>query len=257
MSVFRELERRIDEQLRKLFAGAEPADQRRELIEIQRAILDDVADHAQTLPRARRVLPFNDLRIRIPVPEPDRRTAFQLVFVEGDQLGREIREHLRREEIEFPADIRVAVDLLSENVPDFAGKGFHVAYGTREAEAATVTLAMAATVRFTPAAGEAIEVAKPRIHVGRTAEVLDDRKRLVRRNDVVLDHDTVSRAHAHIEFDPKRRAFHLFDDGSTYGTGVIHSGRLCDVPASGARGQRLDSGDEIYFGQARVKFEIL
>jgi pSer/pThr/pTyr-binding forkhead associated (FHA) protein len=113
-------------------------------------------------------------------------------------------------------------------------------------------------VRFIPTAGTQIELAhKSRIQVGRTAEVLDDRRRLVRRNDVVLEDATVSRAHAHLEFDSAAGHFRLFDDGSSYGTGVIHDGRLVDVPKAGARGMSLHSGDDIYFGQSRVRFEVI
>jgi len=86
-------------------------------------------------------------------------------------------------------------------------------------------------------------------------DVHDDRRRLVRRNDLVIDHTTVSRAHAHVEFSSGE--YRLFDDGSSYGTSVIHEGRLVEVPRAGGRGLRLHSGDEIYFGQIRVGFEIV
>ena len=68
---------------------------------------------------------------------------------------------------------------------------------------------------------------------------------------------TVSRAHAHIEYDAAAGEFRLFDDGSAYGTSVVHNGRLINLPPTGGRGVRIDSGDEIYLGQARVLFEIL
>jgi pSer/pThr/pTyr-binding forkhead associated (FHA) protein len=110
-------------------------------------------------------------------------------------------------------------------------------------------------VRFTLPNGESIDVTKQRIHIGRTTEVLDDRRRLVRRNDLAIDDQTVSRAHAHIEH--AAGDFRLFDDGSSYGTSVLHRGGLVEVPKSGARGQKIESGDEMYFGQSRVRFDIL
>ena len=67
---------------------------------------------------------------------------------------------------------------------------------------------------------------------------------------------TVSRTHAHIEYDASTGEFRLFDDGSSYGTSVMHDGRVVGVPAAGGRGLRIDSGDEIYLGQARLLFEI-
>ena len=249
MNLFRDFERTIDEKLRGLFQG-----QKREVIEIQRALLDEITDRAQSLPRARRVLAFNDIAIRIPTPEEDRRTAFRLVFIEGNALEQQIKTHLRREEIEFPADLRVTVELLEEAVPDFAAKGFHIVLGTRERE--PVTKPEVKTARFTLPTGTAIDVSGLRLHIGRTPEVLDDRRRLVRRNDLAIDEQTVSRAHAHIEQDATGD-FRLYDDGSSYGTSVLHRGRLVKVPKGGARGQRIESGDEIYFGQSRVRFDIL
>jgi hypothetical protein len=250
MNIFRDLERAIDEKLRGLFDAPK---QRRELIEVQRAILDDVVDRAELLPRGRRVLPANEITVRIPAPEEGRNTAFRLVFIEGGALEKEIKAHLQRESVEFPGDLTVHVDLIAEDVPDFAGKGFHAVYGTRER--ATPPETSSETIRFTRASGETLDITKQRIHIGRTAEVLDDRRRLVRRNDVVLDEHTVSRAHAHIEYDSASGHFRLYDDGSSYGTSVLHNGRLVEVPKSGARGQKLESGDEIYIGQSRVLFE--
>jgi hypothetical protein len=244
MNIFRDLERTIDEKLRGLF---DAPDQRRELIEIQRAILDDIADRAQLLPRARRLLSSNDIRIRIAAPEEDRRTACQLIFIDGDALENEIKSHLRREDIEFPHDLRVTV----EAVPDLAGQPFHIIYSNTKVSPSLKT------VRLTLPDGAEVQVSKPRIHIGRTAEVLDDRRRLARRNDVAIDEQTVSRAHAHIEYDAASGDFRLFDDGSSYGTSVLHRGRLVEVPKAGGRGQRLESGDEIYFGQVRARFELL
>jgi hypothetical protein len=247
MNLFRDLERVIDEKLRGLFPV-----QKRELIEIQRAILDEIADRAQSLPRARRVLAANQITVTVPAPEEDRRTAFRLVFVEGDALEHDLKAHLRRESIEFPANLKVSIDLIDEPVPDFSEKGFHVVLANRET--ADKTEPAANTVSFTLPNGSTIEVNKARIHIGRTPEVMDDRRRLVRRNDLAIDEQTVSRAHAHIEFDRSAGTFRLFDDGSSYGTSVVHDGRLVEVAKAGARGQTLRDGDEIYIGQTKVTF---
>lgn len=273
MSVFRDLERRIDDQLRKLFSGTATAghnDQRRELIEIQRGVLEDIADRAQLLPRARRVLPFNQVDVRIPAPDEERKTALKIVFMDGDSLEAEVKAHLRREQIEFPADLRLAVEAIEEELPELAAKGYHLVFRTREETAPgqrTETIAPAArSARFIVIAGTAtapeFDFAKRRIQIGRTAEVLDDHRRLVRRNDIAFEaaddevNATVSRAHAHIEHDAASGEFRLFDDGSAYGTSVLQEGRLVNVPKAGLRGLRLSPGDEIYFGQARVRFEI-
>ncbi|HYP05059.1 MAG TPA: FHA domain-containing protein [Bryobacteraceae bacterium] len=271
MSLFRDIEKRIDSQLRKLFASENAEAQGRELVEIQRAILDEVEDKAQLLPRARRRFPYNDLVVRIAAAEPDRRSAIDIVFVEGDALQQEIIKHLHDEEIEVPADLRVRVEALEQAPAEIAAKGYHINYSTRETAKPDATAAPPAparrTVRLTVLHGDAeqptYELTRSRIHLGRLAEVLDERRRPVRRNDVVFresadkPNSTVSRAHAHIEFDEASGEFRLFDDGSAYGTSVIHNGRLVNVPPAGGRGLRIVPGDEIYVGQARVLFETL
>jgi hypothetical protein len=252
MNLFGDIERRIDDRLRKLFGSSDAGpSQGKELIEIQRAILDRIDERVQQLPRARRVFPYNEVAVRIPVPDPERRIAFETVFVADDALREEIVDHLRRDEVEFPGDLRVGVTLVeTEELTEPS----IVCRSAEKPAAAPTAAAVLGTVRLTPLGGTPQELNRPRIQVGRHAEVLDERRRLVRRNDVTIDHDTVSRAHAHIEFTSGE--YRLFDDGSSYGTSVIHEGRLVEVPRSGGRGIRLSSGDEIYFGQTRVRFEI-
>ena len=252
MNLFRDFERTIDAKLRKLFGSETAPGQGRELVEVQRMILDRVDDRVQQLPRARRVFPYNDVAVRIPVPNAQVHAAYETVFVADNALREEIADHLRREDVEFPGDLAVEVTLVETAELTEPSLVF------RKREAAVAAGAGAAPVlprvRFVLPSGSPVEVAKARIHVGRSSEVLDDRRRLVRRNDVVVEHDTVSRAHAHVEWTGTE--FRLFDDGSSYGTSVIHEGRLVEVPRAGGRGQRLDGGDEIYFGQSRVRFEV-
>ena len=67
--------------------------------------------------------------------------------------------------------------------------------------------------------------------------------------------EAVSRRHAHIAFIPTSREYRLRDDGSARGTAVLRNGRTIRVP-EGARGIRLESGDEIALGEARLKVKI-
>ena len=67
---------------------------------------------------------------------------------------------------------------------------------------------------------------------------------------------TVSRAHAHIAWDPSSGTFRLFDDNSAYGTSIFRNGALLNIPAGASRGIALRTGDEIYLGQARLRFEL-
>jgi pSer/pThr/pTyr-binding forkhead associated (FHA) protein len=96
-----------------------------------------------------------------------------------------------------------------------------------------------------------------RIDIGRRAEVFDQRHRLIRTNHIAFrdegaDNETVSRRHAHIDYDEARGAYRVWDDRSVHGTNIIRNGRTVRVPA-GARGTRLEAGDEIVLGAARLK----
>ncbi len=247
MSLFHELEKQIDEKLRSLFrSGAAPTGGR-EIVELQRLILDRVGERIESLPRARRAFPFNSIAVRIPYADEARRPALDIVFAADDALGHDIREYLRRERAEFPPELAVAVTLYQ----DAEGRDPSIVCANKEAVQASVP-----TIRLTYIDDDrSFEVSKARIHIGRQAEVFDERRRLARRNDVVVDHHTVSRAHAHIEWNGEVQEFRVFDDGSTYGTGVLQSGRLIEVPANGVRGIRISPGDEIYVGQARVRVD--
>jgi len=66
--------------------------------------------------------------------------------------------------------------------------------------------------------------------------------------------DTVSRAQAHI-LRTSAGEYRLFDDRSSHGTRIFREGRTIALPSGSPRGVKLQPGDEIYFGQACVRFE--
>jgi len=64
----------------------------------------------------------------------------------------------------------------------------------------------------------------------------------------------VSRVHAHITVDREAEEYRLFDDNSADGTVLFREGRRFDLPPGPRRGVTLKNGDEIYLGQARLRF---
>jgi hypothetical protein len=102
---------------------------------------------------------------------------------------------------------------------------------------------------------------KPRINLGREAEIADALGRAIRRNELYFPESaheanpSVSRSHAHILFDAPTGDWRIFDDGSSIGTTLFREGRRIDVPAHAGRGVALRPGDEIYLGQVRLRFE--
>ncbi len=129
MSRLHDLERRIDEKLRGLLRDSS-ADQKRELLEIHRAVLDDVAAHTDTLPRGKQAFIYTLLEVRILLPDAALRRSYELVFIEADALSRDIRVRLDDQRVELPAQLSVLVELVQELPPDIAERGFDVAYGS-------------------------------------------------------------------------------------------------------------------------------
>jgi hypothetical protein len=261
MSRFHDLERRIDEKLRGLLRSSSP-DQKRELLEVHRAVLDDVAAHVDTLPRGKQAFVYTRLEVRILLQDPELRRSYELVFVEADALSRDIRLRLEDQRVELPAHLAVQVELVPELPPDVAARGFDVHYGSTPAPQASEEVK---EVRFFVVAGSAqqqeFRLKKRRINLGRLAEVIDADQRLTRQNDVAFRDDgpapnpSVSRAHAHLEYDAEKGIFRLFDDRSAHGTSVIRDGSVIPVPQGPSKGVALRDGDEIVLGQARIRFE--
>ena len=104
---------------------------------------------------------------------------------------------------------------------------------------------------------------KERILVGSLSEVLDREGRMVRKNDVVFPNSggeinsSVGYAHSRIWFDFERGEFCILDEVSRYGTRIVRDGLTIEVPSGDTSGIRLQSGDDIYFGQAGVRFELI
>jgi pSer/pThr/pTyr-binding forkhead associated (FHA) protein len=99
-----------------------------------------------------------------------------------------------------------------------------------------------------------------RINVGRCEEVRDSRNHLIRTNHVVFTdggriNETVSRRHAHIDYHDATGEFRITDDRSAHGTSIVRNGTTIPVHAS-SRGVRLQSGDEIVLGEARLRVAL-
>jgi FHA domain-containing protein len=261
MSGLHDLERRIDEKLRGMLRSSSP-DQKRELLEIHRAMLDDVIAHVDKLPRGKQGFPYTQLDVRIFLPDPALRRSYELVFVEGDALSRDIRIRLEDQRVELPAHLAVHVELLTELPPNVAARGFDVQYRSIPTpKPSEYGMEVRLTVITGSAEQQQLCLKKKRINLGRLVEVIDGDGRLTRKNDVAFrdnaeaPNPTVSRAHAHIEFDPEKGGFRLFDDRSAHGTTVIRDGSVIPVPQGASKGVALRQGDEIVLGQARLRFE--
>ena len=257
MTRLRSFEQRLDRKLREILGGNSPATHR-QIVEIDRAILDDIASHVTVLPRGKRAFSYSDLQIRIFVPEPALIPSYKAAFLDAD-FEESVRTRLREERTDMPKRFSIRVELVGELPEARKREGFVIEYGM------TTELTAPATCKLTIVRGAAEqtlhEFAAARVNLGRMAEVLDQDHILVRTNHIAFSDDgsnvnqSVSRQHAHLWFDAESGGYRISDDRSKTGTSVIRSGESIRVPSGTAKGILLQSGDEIRLGEARIKFE--
>jgi hypothetical protein len=269
MSLLKEAER-LEEKVRKLIEGLFGKEAAREPLEIRRAILGEIEEKIEPVGRAGRAFPFSHLRVRLFTSDAQRRAIFKAVFVEDRRLESHILELLKRSRAHLPPNLQINVNLEKRvaRAAESEAQDFRIDY---QSEAPKVQPKLEATrvlpqVQLTMLRGhttkKSYRFTKSRINLGRLAEVLDDHYRVVRRNDLVFQEggddadQTVSREHAHVGFDEKTGEFRLYDDGSAYGTRILRDGQNIEVQASNRRGAKLRPGDEIFLGQACIRFDV-
>jgi hypothetical protein len=240
-------------------------------IEIVHAVVDQAEQQVQEAGRGRRVFPFNRVVVQVPVGARDRqaKARFAAVAAGPPSLANRIRERLQAMGCKIQ-DLTADVVYVPEPHADWQSPEFHVEFERAEIAPAPPERAAAASgppprLRLTVLSGTADRrvyvFAAGRVDIGRRADVVDARQRLVRTNNVAFSEDgadinrTVSRRHAHIVYGATDREYRLWDDRSAHGTAVVRGGRTIPVP-SGSRGTRLQSGDEIVVGQARLRVAL-
>lgn len=262
MSLLRRIEKSLDHRLRSIFSGGRKEPGAREAIELYRDALDQIAARATAGKRGGRVFPFNLITIELHAADAERKAVLETLFDSG-QLGEDIRSTLEESRITPPAELTVTVRYPEESLVEM-----RILCEKQENEkpvpapviSAAPTPARLLTITGVSSATE-LSLDRPRINLGREEEVLDVSGRPIRRNELSFPetaheaNGTVSRAHAHISFDPGAGLWRIFDDGSSLGTSLFRAGRRIEVPAHGGRGVALRPGDEIYLGQVRLKFE--
>jgi hypothetical protein len=259
MSLLRRIEKSLDQRLRSIFSGGRDEPGAREAIELYRDAIEQVASRATVGKRGDRVFPFNLIAIELRAIDSERKAILETLF-DPAQLGDDIRAALKEERIAPPHDLTIAV-----RYPEEAPVEMRVICERAEKPAIVAEVIVPVPMRLTTLAGvsSAANFALDRAHVnlGREREVLDAMGRAIRRNELFFKEDaheanaSVSRSHAHIDFDAASAEWRIYDDGSSLGTVLFRAGRRIDVPAHASRGVALRPGDEIYLGQVRLKFD--
>jgi FHA domain len=245
----------------------------RDPLRIQKDILDDVESKTEPVGNQRRTFPYNALDVYLLATNDDERARLESAFAERGRLESLILDKLRRVGSDTPSRLTLNVQVTGERAEHWTDELFHIEYRRAEQPkpsgdlaARAPAAAAGAKARFVVLQGTAREtefiINKPRINVGRLVEIKDGSDRVVRRNEFVFPEDadsinqTVSRAHAHISYDESAGEYRLHDDQSKFGTRIFRDGANIDVYSTNTRGNRLAPGDEVYFGQACVRFEV-
>ena len=264
MSLLRRIEKSLDQRLRSMFSGGNEEPGAREAVELYRDALDQIAGRATAGKRGDRIFPFNRITIELAADSAERKAVLETLFDPG-QLGDDIRATLKEERVTPPDDLTVAV-----RYPEDALVEMRVLCERGKSEPVPVSAPALAVVELTPArlltitgvsSAAEFSLDRPRVNLGREAEITDTLGRAIRRNELFFPEQaheanpSVSRSHAHISFDASSGEWRIFDDGSSIGTTLFRDGRRIDVPAHAGRGVALRPGDEIYLGQVRLQFE--
>jgi hypothetical protein len=236
-------------------------------LEIIHAVVDRAEQQVQEIGRGRRVFPFNRVKVHVLARPGDKtaRARFGAVAEGPPSLAERLQGRLQS--LGCTAhDITVDVVYASRAGADWHAPEFHIefdrtALATRVVAAPVPPLQMRVTVIDGKTDKRAYTFRGGRIDIGRRTDVLDTHQRLVRRNHVAFADDdsdvnhSVSRRHAHVIWKPEKREYRLCVDQSAHGTSILRDGRTVRVP-SGERGVRLQSGDDMLLGQARLHVVI-
>lgn len=235
-----------------------------ELAEIRLALLDQVRTHSYRA-GGRKVFPYDLVRLSLRGIERSRGAAFHGKFFR-QYLEQELRTSLVKSDCRFPEALHVDVE-TSPALPGPGEEWLHV-----ETLARHVADGALPAARLVVIEGEAtvptLALGRENVYIGRTAEVYRA-EGMRRRNDLVFAADTevnrtVSREHAHIAFDESSIEYRLHNDrwyalggpgGGPCATWIVRKG-VSEPVHRGARGAKLEHGDELRFGRAAVRFEL-
>jgi len=239
----------------------------REPLEIVHAIVEAAQAEIQASGRGRRVFPYNTIAVTVLAPSRDARARLEAVLAADPPLRDRILARLGSAACHVDA---LEVTVTYENKPrkQWRSPEFHIAFARLDRPVSSDPSADAPPrIELTVLHGTAERrtytlPASARLDLGRCAAVRDSRHRLIRTNHVAFlerageVNQSVSRRHAHISYEALARCFRVHDDGSEHGTGIVRDGRTLAVPR-GTRGVRLESGDEIVLGDARVRVRFV
>ena len=241
--------------------GADKTKEPPEVAEIRFAILDEIRKKSYRS-GGKRVFPYNHVRINMRGVQESRSSVFKSDFFKK-YFEQEIRKSLAKSDCRFPEDLEVELSVTRQlPKPDEAWLWVETESQRRRPAASPRPAARIVVVEGKANKAE-IPLHKLRTNIGRTVDVYRA-EGLSRRNDIVIAEDSVSREHAHIQYDAAAGAYRLYNDRwyerGEKGEGscnlwIVRDGMSQEVHRN-ARGVRLQSGDEIQLGKAVARFVL-
>jgi hypothetical protein len=232
-------------------------------LEIVHAVVEAIAREIQPVGRGRQGFQNNVIKVTFAAASPRERAQLRGVCEGPVTLEARVRERLTAAGC-VAADLVVKVQFVPHAQDSWATPEFRVEFGrhaTVSAANVKSATALVVTILEGSAAHRRYDFQQVTIAIGRGAAIRDQRERLVRTNHVAFADDggvvnqSVSRRHARLERDEKAGLWRVIDDHSAQGTHVLRAGRGIPVPP-GTRGVRLQPGDELVVGRARVRVQF-
>jgi len=211
-----------------------------------------------------RSFPFGRVVISLQPRTASQHAAFEEAFIREDALNKHLQQALKDMQVQYPKEFQARVDLREASNPEGTGPwpAFEVDYIRLNVLRLEDVPEVKLVVTQGAAERQSYSLKKDRVLIGRPAEVVDREGRIVRKNDIVfLETEdeigaSVGSAHARIWYDTEKRGFWIMDEGSRYGTRIMRGGVVVEVPGGDPAGVQLQSGDDLYFGQAGLRFEL-
>ncbi len=234
-----------------------------ELAEIRLAVLDRIREKSYRS-GGKKVFPYDLLRVEMRGVEESRRDVFAGSFFRR-YIEEEVRNALRDGGCHFPENLRVDVEPIA-GLPKPGEAWLQVETASQE----IVDTVAKPTGRLIVCEGDTntpeVHLNKARINIGRVVDVYRS-EGLFRRNDLAFEADTeinrsVSREHAHIQYNRASGEYRLFNDRwyergphGDCATWIVRDGMSQEVHRT-SRGTKLEPGDEIRFGRVVVMFQV-
>jgi len=226
-------------------------------LEIRAAVVDAIENLITVVGVGHTSFPYERVGVRLLAATREDKSALEPVFGE---LESRVRERFRERRCDVPRAFGVNVSFVRKVPPGWRpGQMFSLDCTPRTDTDIVSPSALPPTLKIAVVNGTATRKAysfrEPTVLVGRTREAVNGHH--VRHNQIAFNNDnsTVSRGHARFKYEGARTGYRVLDDGSALGTWIVRGGALIEVPHD-PRGVRVQSGDEIHFGDAVIRVTI-